>query len=70
MTIDSIFIMVFVLFGFILVGFGHATGNRIFNLLSTGVFIFLATQLYMYLPVLVVLTGLVLFELYYTFWGN
>jgi len=59
-----------ILMGFGLMIYGHSSKIRLFNLLSVGIFLFIAIQLSSYTPVLVVLIGLMIFELYFTFMGE
>jgi hypothetical protein len=70
MTIDGEFLIFAIILGFGLMIYGHMSKIRIFNLLSVGVMIFLATQLSEFVPLLVVFIGLMIYELYYTFMGG
>jgi hypothetical protein len=56
--------------GLALMIYGHSSKIRIFNLLSCGIFLFIAIQLASYVPILIVLLGLIIFELYFTFKGE
>lgn len=70
MIIDSTFLLVIFVFGFTLLIFGHVKKIRLFNLFSVFVWIFLATQLAEFLPLLLALIALSLYEVYYTFFGG
>ena len=70
MVVDSTLLIFGALVGFGLMIYGHASKIRIFNLLSVAVFIFLATQLAEFIPLLIAFIGLMIYELYYTFMGG
>ena len=67
---DSTFYLFIGAFAFALMFFGLASGKRIYNLFSSGVFLFLAIQLSTYTAMLIVLIGLIIFQLYDTFFGG
>ena len=70
MIVDSTLILVGVVFALGLVIMGHYTKMRIFNLFSVGVFLFLAIELSEFVALLIILIGLMLYELYYVFIGG
>jgi len=71
-TVISADMLLFVtlLFAFGLLIYGHMSKLRIFNLFSIGLFLFLGIQLIDYLAVVVVIVGLIIYEIYYTFFGG
>jgi hypothetical protein len=63
-------ILIFTLIGFTLMIFGFASKRRIFNLLSIGAFIVLGVLLAEFAGFLIIVFGLVVLNLYYTFLGD
>jgi len=66
----SLFLIMSAGIGLALIMFGHSSKVRIFNLFGSGVFIFLATQFVEFLPMLIVCIGIILYEVYYAFFGG
>jgi hypothetical protein len=69
-TGSSIIILVVGAIGFIMMIFGFTTKRRIFNLLSVGAFIVLGGLLAQYVGFIIITIGLVIVNVYYTFWGE
>jgi hypothetical protein len=63
-------ILIFTLIGFTLMIFGFVSKRRIFNLLSIGAFVVLGVLLAEFTGFLVIVFGLVVLNLYYTFLGD
>jgi hypothetical protein len=63
-------ILIFTIIGFTLMIFGFASKRRIFNLLSIGAFIVLGVLLAEFAGFLIIVFGLVVLNLYYTFLGD
>jgi hypothetical protein len=63
-------ILIFTLIGFTLMIFGFASKRRIFNLLSVGAFVVLGVLLAEFAGFLIIVFGLVVLNLYYTFLGD
>lgn len=70
MVIDSmlLFVAVFLALGLNLMGF--VTKQRIYNLASVGVYIFLGIQFAEFPALIVTFIALILFEFYYVFIGS
>lgn len=69
-TGSSIIVFVVGAIGFIMMIFGFTTKRRIFNLLSVGAFIVLGGLLAQYVGFIIITIGLVIVNVYYTFWGD
>lgn len=70
MVIDSTFLFFIAFIWIALMVFGHVSKIRIFNLFSVLVCIFLATQLYQNVILLLLFIGISIYELYFTFLGG
>ncbi len=51
-------------------GLAHLKKVRLFSLFAVVVFIYLATQTYTIVPLLILWTGLTIYEIYFTFWAE
>lgn len=70
MVMDSMFYMVIVVLTMALMIYGHVSKLRVMNLLSIGGLIFLAIQWSSEISLLILLLGIMFFELYFTFWAR
>ena len=67
---DGVFLLVAVALAFALMVWGYSTKMGIYNLFSVGLWIFIATQVITYTPFVLVIVGIIIFQLYYTFFGG
>ena len=70
MAFDATMFLASVVLAGVFLALGHVKKVRIFNLFAVVVFIFLMTQLYESVPLLVLFIGLSLYEIYFTFWDG
>lgn len=66
---ESIYLITVILYAIFWV-LRFKTGNRIWNIFGVGMLIFLTISLSNYIPILITLIGLILYQLYDTFMGG
>ena len=68
MTFDSTIFLASVILAGVFMFFGHIKRIGIFNIFAVVVFIFLMTQTYEFIPLLILFIGLSIYEIYVAFW--